>query len=324
MTPHTHNTDSMNKSHREESAALIDQTMDETTDKDTRQAAAAFARLLTTIKRLRAPGGCPWDIEQTPMTLRTTLLEETYEAIESLEEAASDSSKAMHASEELGDILLNIAMIAYMFEQEHAFSIAEMINELNEKLIRRHPHVFGQTEGFPNQNDAQKPVTAEKVLAQWDTIKDKIEGRASSSVLDSIPKTFPPLIRAYKLQKKAAKKGFDWNSLDGPQKKIEEEVTEFTEALAHGTQEDREAEFGDLLFSLVNAARHLHIDSAIALSRTNAKFERRFRYVEKRMEEAGLPCSSEYLQQMDSFWKEAKCLEQSVSITSQSSDTRIN
>ena len=214
--------------------------------------------------------------------------------------------KAVHAAEELGDVLLNIIMIAYMFEQEGAFSVAKMIGELNEKLIRRHPHVFGQTAGFPDPDDAKKPVTAEKVLAQWDTIKDTVEGRASASALDSIPKTFPPLTRAYKLQKRAAKKGFDWDTADGPQKKIEEELAEFTEALAHGTSEETEAEFGDLLFSLVNTARHLHIDPAIALSRTNAKFERRFRFVEKRMAESGIPCSHETLAQMDSFWEEAK------------------
>ena len=277
-----------------------------TPDEGTTHAAAAFAALFATIKRLRAPGGCPWAIAQTPMTLRQTFLEETYEAIEALEEAAADRATSGHAAEELGDVLLNIVMIAYMFEQDDAFSVAGMLESLNETLIRRHPHVFGQTEGFPDQHDAQKPVTAEKVLAQWDTIKDTVEGRASASVLDSIPKTFPPLIRAYKLQKRAAKKGFDWDTADGPRHKIEEEVAEFTEALAHGTQDETEAEFGDLLFSLVNAARHLHIDPAIALSRTNAKFERRFRFVEKRMEEAGIPCSPETLSQMDGFWEEAK------------------
>ena len=208
---------------------------------ETTAAAEAFAALFTTIKRLRAPGGCPWDIEQTPMTLRATLLEETYETIEALEEASADSSKSVHAAEELGDVLLNIVMIAYMFEQEGAFSVAKMIDELNEKLIRRHPHVFGQTTGFPDPDDTKKPVTAEKVLAQWDTIKDTVEGRASASALDSIPKTFPPLTRAYKLQKRAAKKGFDWDTADGPQKKTEEELAEFTEALAHGTHEEAEA-----------------------------------------------------------------------------------
>ena len=270
------------------------------------KAAAAFEALYETIKRLRAPDGCPWDIEQTPMTLRTRLLEETYETLEALEETAADEKKAIHALEELGDVLLNIVMIAYMFEQDHIFSVADMIRTLNEKLVRRHPHVFGQTEGFPTPGDAEKPVTAEKVLAQWDTIKDKVEGRENASALDSIPKTFPPLIRAYKLQKKAAKKGFDWNTTDGPQQKIDEELREFKQSVAESKPEAMEEEFGDLLFSLVNSARHLHIDPALALSRTNAKFERRFRFVEKRMEAAGIPCSRNTIVQMDGFWEEAK------------------
>lgn len=300
MTPH-HTTDKNEKIPAAHTTAISAQA--ETA------AAEAFAAFFSTIKRLRAPGGCPWDIEQTPMSLRATLLEETYETIEALEEASADSTKSVHAAEELGDVLLNIVMIAYMFEQEHAFSVAEMIEALNEKLIRRHPHVFGQTTGFPDPDDAKKPVTAEKVLTQWDTIKDTVEGRASASALDSIPKTFPPLMRAYKLQKRAAKKGFDWDTPDGPRHKVEEELTEFTEELAHGTYEETEAEFGDLLFSLVNTARHLHIDPAVALSRTNAKFERRFRFVEKRMAEAGIACSRETLTEMDGFWEEAKRLE---------------
>ena len=141
--------------------------------------------------------------------------------------------------------------------------------------------------------------------------------------MDSIPKTFPPLTRAYKLQKRAAKKGFDWDTADGPQKKIEEELAEFTEALAHGTSEETEAEFGDLLFSLVNTARHLHIDPAIALGRTNAKFERRFRFVEKRMAESGIPCSHETLTQMDGFWEEAKRMEAQTSAASRSNDNAV-
>lgn len=278
------------------------------TDRDTAacQAAQAFEALYTTVKRLRAPGGCPWDIEQTPMTLRSTLLEETYETLEAIEEASSDAAKAPHTAEELGDVLLNTVMIAYMFEQERIFSVAKMLHDLNEKLIRRHPHVFGQTEGFAAPDDAEKPQTAEKVLAQWELIKNTVEGRSSASVLDSIPKTFPPLTRAYKLQKKAAKKGFDWDSTDGPVQKITEELEEFTHSITQNQSDRMEEEFGDLLFSLVNAARHLHIDPAIALQRTNAKFERRFRFVEKRMEEAGVPCDREHLAEMDTFWEEAK------------------
>lgn len=266
----------------------------------------AFLLLYTIIKRLREPDGCPWDREQTPMTLRSTLLEETYEVLEALEEVSADSTQVLHAAEELGDVLLNIVMIAYMFEQMHTFSTAQMITLLNEKLVRRHPHVFGQTAGFPNQSDAQKPLTAGKVLAQWEKIKERVEGRASNSILDAIPKTFPPLARAYKLQKRASKKGFDWESTAGPQQKIEEECAELNKALTQGNQDDIESEFGDILFSLVNEARHLHIDPAVALSRSNAKFERRFRFVEKRMAENGMQCSRETLAEMEKFWEEAK------------------
>ncbi len=208
--------------------------------------------------------------------------------------------------EELGDVFLNIMMIAYMFEQSGDFSVRDMIQQLNEKLVRRHPHVFGQTEGFASPDDAAKPKTAEKVLAQWDTIKQTVEGRTSTSVLDAIPKTFPPLTRAYKLQKKAAKQGFDWDTIQDTYKKVDEEMQEFHESIESGNMDAIEEEFGDVLFSLVNAARHLHIDPAVALTRTNRKFERRFRFVEEKMREAGLPCSHEHLTQMDLFWNQAK------------------
>ncbi len=265
-----------------------------------------YSELYRIIKRLRAPGGCPWDIEQTPMTLRSTLLEETYETLDAIEEAAKDSAASDHAQEELGDVLLNIMMIAYMFEQSEAFSVRGMIQQLNEKLVRRHPHVFGQTEGFASPDDEEKPKTAEKVLAQWDTIKQTVEGRATASVLDSIPKTFPPLTRAYKLQKKAAKQGFDWDVIEDVYKKVDEEMQEFHESIKKGDADAIEEEFGDLLFSLVNTARHLHIDPAVALSRTNSKFERRYRFVEKKMREAELPCTHDNFAKMDEFWNEAK------------------
>ncbi len=265
-----------------------------------------YSELYNIIKRLRAPGGCPWDIEQTPMTLRSTLLEETYETIDAIEESEKRKNNAAHAQEELGDVFLNIMMIAYMFEQSGDFSVRDMIQQLNEKLVRRHPHVFGQTEGFASPDDAAKPKTAEKVLAQWDTIKETVEGRTSTSVLDAIPKTFPPLTRAYKLQKKAAKQGFDWDTIQDTYKKVDEEMQEFHESIESGNMDAIEEEFGDVLFSLVNAARHLHIDPAVALTRTNRKFERRFRFVEEKMREAGLPCSHEHLAQMDLFWNQAK------------------
>ncbi len=269
-----------------------------------------YSELYTIIKRLRAPGGCPWDIEQTPLTLRSTLLEETYETLEAIEEAEKDASLAAHAEEELGDVFLNVMMIAYMFEQAGSFSVRDMLRQLNEKLVRRHPHVFGQTEGFAAPDDAEKPETAEKVLAQWDVIKETVEGHTGTSVLDSIPKNFPPLTRAYKLQKKAATQGFDWDSVQDTYTKISEEIQELQQCIQTGNTDAVEEEFGDVLFSLVNTARHLHIDPAVALNRTNSKFERRFRFVEAKMRETGLPCTHENLKQMDVFWNEAKQAEQ--------------
>ncbi|MGP1593687.1 MAG: nucleoside triphosphate pyrophosphohydrolase [Treponema sp.] len=269
-----------------------------------------FTRLYGIIARLRNPeGGCPWDIEQTPMTLRSTILEETYETIEAIEEVSADPHASAHVAEELGDVMLNVMMIAYMFEQEEDFSVADMLRRVNEKLVRRHPHVFGQTEGFNFSNDAEKPSTAETVLAQWDIIKEKVEGRAAESVLDSVPKHFPPLLRAAKLQKKAAKKGFDWDSIDEVWKKIDEELGEFRAAIAEHDTAHIEEEFGDVLFAFVNLARHLHINSSLALTGTNNKFERRFRFVEQKMHEKGIPCTHENLAQMDSFWNEAKQVE---------------
>ncbi|MGP1455106.1 MAG: nucleoside triphosphate pyrophosphohydrolase [Treponema sp.] len=265
-----------------------------------------FSTLYGIIKRLRAPNGCPWDIAQTPLTLRSTLIEETYEAIDAIDETSADAAHAQHAAEELGDVLLNVLMIAYMFEQAGAFSVRDMLNQLNEKLIRRHPHVFGQTEGFANPSDSARPQTAENVLIQWEQIKETVEGRAAESVLDSIPKTFPPILRAYKLQKKAAKKGFDWNTVEDAYQKVDEELKEFHESLNQKNACDSEQEFGDLLFSLINVARHLHIDPTIALNHTNAKFEKRFRFVERKMGEAGLPCTHETLPHMDKFWEQAK------------------
>lgn len=269
--------------------------------------AEQFTQLYTIIMQLRNPnGGCPWDIEQTPMSLRSTLLEETYETIDAIEEIAADPHAAPHVAEELGDVMLNAVMIAYMFEQKKDFSVADVLRQVNEKLIRRHPHVFGQTEGFHFSSESEKPSTAQTVLEQWDAIKEKVEGRTAQSVLDSVPKHFPPILRAVKLQKKAAKKGFDWDSADDVWKKIDEEWKELHAAIEEHDAAHIEEEFGDLFFAFINLARHLHINPSLALSSTNTKFERRFRFVEQKMHEAAIPCTHENLMQMDSFWNEAK------------------
>jgi tetrapyrrole methylase family protein/MazG family protein len=301
----------------------------------------AFGRLYETIQRLRAPDGCPWDREQTPLTLRETLIEEAYETVEAITEthegeilaagrtvpAGSDGSATeaslapagsapaiksrAHVCEEIGDVFLNATMLAYMYEQDGTFTVEDSLNEVSDKLIRRHPHVFGATEGFAGPSSGEKSDTAEKVLAQWDVIKRGVEGRKADSILDEVSRGMPALERANKLQKKAAKNGFDWNHLDDVWPKVDEELAELREAVAQGGHEKIEDELGDLLFAVVNVARHLKVDPGVALTRTNAKFTRRFKHVEASMKAAGVPMDKNHLKDMDAFWDEAKRAERS-------------
>ena len=234
----------------------------------------SFEKLFTTIKTLRSPGGCPWDLEQTPKTMREPLLEETYEAIDAISE-----DDFPHAMEELGDVFLNTLMISFMNEQAGNFTVQDVLENVNDKLIRRHPHVFGE------QSDVKTP---KEVLKQWDNIKQTVEKRESTeSVLDSVPRSFPPLERAYKLSKKAAKKGFE-------------------EAISTSDTAHIEEELGDVFYSLVQVARFLDQNPEIALNTANRKFEKRFRHVESRMNENNLQWSSDNFDKMDEFWNEAK------------------
>ena len=269
------------------------------------EAAPAFRRLYDIVKRLRGPEGCPWDREQNPASLRGDLIEETYECIEAI-----DEKEPGHIREELGDLFLLVTMIAYMHEQDGSFSVAEALEGIAEKLIRRHPHVFG-----PAGAENGKPLSPEKVLENWARIKIEQEGRApKDSVLDEVPRSFPPLDRAWKLQKKAAKKGFDWPDAAGVFGKLREELAETEEALraaqnadgADGTREALEGELGDILFSAVNLCRWLGVEPSLALRKTNAAFTARFKHVEKRMRETGLEMNAEHLSIMERFWKEAK------------------
>ena len=300
-------------------------------DRNAEKAAAAYKRLYETIRTLRAPGGCPWDREQTPLTMRRDLIEETFEAVD-----AVSTGDAAHAKEELGDVILNASMIAYMYEQQNDFSVAEALDELTDKLIRRHPHVFPQSEGMSEVTE--KVTTGEQVLNQWDRIKENVEGRKQvKTILDEVPEGFPPLLRAYKMQKKAAKKGFDWQSIESVKAKVYEELEEVREASqrlqdaksagdtsgsktaadernaphARMSPAERaalhlEEEFGDLLFAVVNYMRHSGVDPETAMDRANRKFYRRFAYVEERMTKAGIPMDGDHLQDEDAFWNDAK------------------
>lgn len=266
----------------------------------------AFERLYQIIIRLRAPGGCPWDREQTPVSLRETLIEEAYETVEAISDVATGSGTPDHVREELGDVFLNAAMISYMYEQEGAFSVADSLNDVSDKLVRRHPHVFGETDGFSGPGSGDRTDTADKVLAQWDVIKRSVEGRKAESILDEVSRGMPALERANKLQKKASRAGFDWTGLDQVWPKVDEELGELREAVVSGDKADIEDELGDLLFAIVNIARHLGLDPGVALTRTNAKFTRRFKYVEKAMKDARIPMDRAHLAEMDAFWDEAK------------------
>ena len=261
----------------------------------------AFNRLHETIRRLRAPGGCPWDREQTPETLRETLIEEAYETVEAITEGDTD-----HVCEELGDVFLNAVMLSYMYEQQESFTVTDVLETVSDKLIRRHPHVFGETDGYAGPGSGNETDTSEKVLNQWDEIKQKVEGRKGSSALDGVSMGLPSLERAKKLQKRASKCGFDWEHSDDVWPKVDEELAELREAAAGGNPERIEEELGDVLFSLVNIARHLKVDPGVALTRTNAKFVKRFTHVESSMKEAGLPMDKGHLADMDRFWNELR------------------
>lgn len=254
-----------------------------------------FSKLRKIIAQLRGPNGCPWDKEQTHESLKKYLIEETYEVIDAINSGDID-----HLIEELGDVLLQVMLHAQIGEDEGYFSIADVIEVLSEKMIRRHPHVFGNVQA----------ENSEEVLANWEQIKKQEKGLQAdpSSILDGVSLSLPNLLRAYELQKKAAKVGFDWQEVEPAMEKVKEELQEFENELT-GMKEQSvlaKREFGDLLFAFVNIARFLKIHPEEALFETNEKFARRFRYVEDKVTESGKPFEEHSLEELDKFWDEAK------------------
>jgi tetrapyrrole methylase family protein/MazG family protein len=272
------------------------------------RAAQAFGRLYGIVARLRAPDGCPWAREPTPRSLRGSVVEEANELVEAI-----DEGDAAHVAEEAGDLFLLATMIPDMYEQEGGPSVADALGGISDKLVRRHPHVFAESTA----------ATPDAVLKQWDDIKERVEGRRrKDSLLDAVSRALPPLERAYKLQKKAAKAGFDWARAADVWAKAREELLEAeqacevlaakagVEASEDGVERAAlEEELGDLLFSAVNLSRFLEVDPAIALHAANEKFSRRFRQVEKGMAEAGLSLAAENMEAMDRYWEDAKAKE---------------
>jgi MazG family protein len=255
---------------------------------------AAMDRLVRIMDRLLAPGGCPWDREQTLETLRPFLVEETYEVLDAL--ARGDVPGHL---EELGDLLMQVVFHAALRREQGAFDFDAVANAISDKLVRRHPHVFGETTGVE---------TPAQVLAQWEEIKQAEKAAAGASagrILDGV-KPGPALARAQKIGTKAAKVGFDWPSWEGSYDKIREEVDEIGAAVRAGEAAAIHHELGDLLFAVVNLARKLGVDAENALVDATARFQRRFEFVEDRLTERGKTPRTSTLEEMDALWNDAK------------------
>ena len=248
-----------------------------------------FEELVKIVYELRAPDGCPWDREQTNQSLLPYFIEEAYELIESVDEKNWENVK-----EELGDLLLHVVFQGSIAEQDGKFQLVESLLTVNQKLIRRHPHVFG---------DAQADE-AFHAKQNWEAAKHKEKGRDSR--LDGVPKNLPALVRAQRLQQKASYAGFDWDKVEQVWDKIHEEILELKEAQSNNAKEHIAEEIGDVLFSVVNLARFLDIPAEDALRRTNKKFTDRFSQVEAELKKRGKTVEDSSLEEMDAIWNEAK------------------
>lgn len=249
-----------------------------------------LSELLAVVARLRAPGGCPWDREQTRESMAPHLLEECYEALDAIEHADDDGQK-----EELGDVLMNVLMIAQIASEDGAFDTAGVAAGITDKLVRRHPHVFGNAEAGD----------ADEVLAQWEAIKrrEKPEDEGPRSVLAGVPRALPALLQGLRVGEKAARVGFDWPDASGPRAKVDEELAELDEALAGGDPAQITDELGDVLFALVSVARHAGVHPEMALRQTLDKFRQRFAAIEDAFGDA---LESTPLAAMEEVWVRAK------------------
>jgi MazG family protein len=263
-----------------------------------RSAGEKFEKLVAIMARLRSPEGCPWDRDQDFDTIKPYTLEETYEVLDAI-----DARDWPHLAEELGDLTLQVVFYAQMAEEAGYFRVEDALDAINEKLIRRHPHIFGDA----------RANTAEDVKKRWDEIKaeEKKAKKADTQdlLLDSVPRSLPALMEASQISSKAARAGFDWDTPEAVLAKLEEELHELSEARRGASQKEIEGEIGDLFFVLVNLARFMKVDPEQALRKSNAKFRTRFAHVQTELARAGKTLDRSTIDEMESLWQQAKSLE---------------
>lgn len=251
----------------------------------------SFTELINLIKRLRGPDGCPWDRKQTPADVKAYLIEELHEVLEAIDQ----DSPALIA-EEIGDLLFMLLFLVNLYEEKDSFTLLDALEGVRTKMIHRHPHVFGTVE----------VSSAEQVKENWQLLKEREGKKAAPSLLDRIPRGLPALSEAFFLTAKAAEVGFDWEQPSQVIEKLREELSELEEALAHRRCKDIHDEIGDLLFSVVNIARHIGVEPEQALRRTNKKFKHRFAHIEAELQKKGISLHEASLAEMDRLWEEAK------------------
>jgi MazG family protein len=253
-----------------------------------------FQKLVSIMARLRAPGGCPWDREQTFDSIKPYTLEETYEVLQSI-----DNRDWTELTEELGDFMLQAVFYAQMAAEENLFRIDDALDAINAKLVRRHPHVFGE-------ESAQSP---DDVMTIWGRVKESEQQKKAKpreGLLDGVPRAMPALVEAQQIASKAAGVGFDWENPEQVLEKLNEELAEFAEARRNASHEQLEDELGDMLFVIVNLARFVKVDPEQALRRTNAKFRKRWGHIESKLRERGKKPEESTIQEMEGLWQEAK------------------
>jgi len=248
-----------------------------------------FKRLVEIMASLRGSDGCPWDKAQDHKSLKPYLIEEAYEVLDAI-----DSGNPDKLAEELGDLLLHVVFHAQIASESDNFDIEQISRLISDKLIQRHPHIFGQ----------KKELSKSQILDQWEMIKQ--DNNKNHSVLEGVPRTLPALLKAYRIQEKVGRLGFDWKQAKEVVAKIKEEVAEFEAAFEQNDEQQMHHELGDLLFSLVNLSRHLGLRAEEALDDTNRKFIERFKYIEQKLAEKGKTPSGSTLEEMDALWEEAK------------------